>query len=391
MKRLLIIANKKVFPSLDGGSLAIKNLAEKFSKLDYKIDLIAISKTNKNQSPLKSIESKVDKNINQIVFYKKMSLNLIEFIKSIIYKSSYQANRFYHNDIQKYIQNLININNYQIILFESIFTTVYLKSLNLPKSLKIIFRAHNIEHEIWNNLAQKHFFKKIVYLFLAQQIKKLEQITPRHVDYIFTISTKDYVFFQQFFPKKTHNIPVTFDIENNQVKKIKNSIVHLGAMDWKPNLDGIDWFIKFVFPKIVQSEKYVNIYIAGKKMPEKYLNHPLENTKIQSEIKNAKTYIANKEVLFVPLFSGSGIRIKILEGMALGIPVITTSKGAQGIPCTHGKDILIADTPDSFFQAIELLINNKSYAKKIGINGQKIISKYFSEKVVVNKIDSLIQ
>ena len=106
--------------------------------------------------------------------------------------------------------------------------------------------------------------------------------------------------------------------------------------------------------------------------------------------KNAKTYIANKEV-YLSHFSGSGIRIKILEGMALGIPVITTSKGAQGIPCTHGKDILIADTPDSFFQAIELLINNKSYAKKIGINGQKIISQYFSEKVVVNKIDSLIQ
>ena len=165
MKRLLIIANKKVFPSLDGGSLAIKNLAEKFSKLNYTIDLIAISKTNKNQSLPNSTESKIDKNIKQIVFYKSMSLNLIEFIKSIIYKSSYQANRFYHNDIQKYIQNLININNYQIILFESIFTTVYLKSLNLPKSAKIIFRAHNIEHEIWNNLAQKHFFKKSVFTY----------------------------------------------------------------------------------------------------------------------------------------------------------------------------------------------------------------------------------
>ena len=77
--------------------------------------------------------------------------------------------------------------------------------------------------------------------------------------------------------------------------------------------------------------------------------------------------------------------------MALGIPVITTTKGAQGIPCTHGENILIANNPDSFFNSIDILINNKSYAKKIGTNGQQIIAEHFSEKMVVNKINSLIK
>ena len=100
---------------------------------------------------------------------------------------------------------------------------------------------------------------------------------PINMDYIYTLYQKDEQYFNKLFPQKTYNIPVTFEIKNKKIKKIKNSIVHLGAMDWKPNLDGIDWFIKFVFPKIVQSGKCVNIYIAGKKMPEKYLNHPLKN------------------------------------------------------------------------------------------------------------------
>ena len=390
-KKILIIANKKVSPSLDGGAIAIKNLADKFLKLNYKIDIISISKKNNTPKDVKPKQSTISNNLNQIVFYQNMSIDIIGFIKSIIYKSSYQANRFYNHNIKEYIQNLININNYQIILFESIFTTVYLKHLNLPKSVKTIFRAHNLEHEIWEDLSKKYFLTKSIYLFLALQIKQVEQTIPNYVDYIFTISNEDFIFFQKLFPDKTHNIPVTFEIENNKVKKLDSSVVHLGAMDWKPNVEGIDWFFQFVFPKILKSKKNINIYVAGKKMPEKYLKKQLKNTVIQSEVKNAKTYIANKEILFVPLFSGSGIRIKILESMALGIPVITTSKGAQGIPCTHGENILIANNPDSFFNSIDILINNKSYAKKIGTNGQQIIAEHFSEKMVVNKINSLIK
>ena len=77
--------------------------------------------------------------------------------------------------------------------------------------------------------------------------------------------------------------------------------------------------------------------------------------------------------------------------MALGIPVITTTKGAQGIPCSNGKNILIADNADDFFDSIELLINDKNYAKKIGNNGQKIIQEHFSEMTVVNKIKEIVK
>ena len=114
------------------------------------------------------------------------------------------------------------------------------------------------------------------------------------------------------------------------------------------------------------------------------------NTIIESDIKHVETYIKDKEILFVPIFSGSGIRIKILEAMAYGIPVVSTSKGAQGIPYTNEKNILIADDKNEFTMSIIRLIKNKKLAKTIGDNGKKLIESHFSDLVVNEKLNNII-
>ena len=94
--------------------------------------------------------------------------------------------------------------------------------------------------------------------------------------------------------------------------------------------------------------------------------------------------------MIVPLFSGSGIRIKILEGMSLGVPIISTSKGAEGIPYENYHNILIADTINEFEKAIYLLIEDKKLAKKIGENGKKLVEAFFSQKFAINQWKKII-
>ena len=94
--------------------------------------------------------------------------------------------------------------------------------------------------------------------------------------------------------------------------------------------------------------------------------------------------------MIVPLFSGSGIRIKILEGMSLGIPIISTSKGAEGIPYKNYHNILIADTINEFEEAVYLLIEDKKLAKKIGENGKKLVEALFSKNFAINQWKKII-
>ena len=386
VKKILIIANKTVFPSLDGGSLAIQKLAINLACQNYLIDLVCVAKDNHHNSI--STDHKPRKNIRQRVFVKKMDLNVILFLKSIANKQSYQSLRFYDMKIQHEIQKLINTNTYKAIVFESVFTTIYLNKLKLKNIEKIIFRAHNIEHKIWEDLARNSVFKRTIFLLLAKQIKRVEDAIPKYVDYIFTLSDSDQEYFNKIHPTKTIHIPVTFEVEKINTLKITNSIAHLGAMDWKPNIEGIDWFLEKVKPQIEDED--IKIYIAGKNMPKKYFKHQNTTTIIDGKIDNAKDYIKNKEIIFVPLFSGSGIRIKILEAMALGIPIISTSKGAHGIPYENKKNILIADNACEFQEAICLLIRNKQLAKNIGYEGQKLILNHFSHKSVNNKLSRIL-
>ena len=125
-------------------------------------------------------------------------------------------------------------------------------------------------------------------------------------------------------------------------------------------------------------------------MPEYYFKYRNPNTIIEGKVDNVESYIQNKEILFVPLFSGSGIRIKILEAMAHGIPVVSTSKGAQGIPYTNGENILIADKKEVFINSIIKLTEDKNLAKKIGDNGKKLINLNFSESIVIDKLNNII-
>ena len=408
-KRILIIANKIVFPALDGGAVAIKSLCEVFLQLNYHIDLICINKKSDNVT--KNSETVTPKNLSQFIYAKNMDFDLIKFLSSVFKKKSYQASRFYSKSIKNIIQSKIDTNNqdrpYDVVIFESIFTLSYLKKLKFKPLSKIILRAHNVEHKIWEDLSQTNRKRKIAYLFLAHQIENTEKSIPKEIDHIFTLSEIDTKWYRKKYPEKTHNIPVTFKTENWKGRKIQNSLVHLGAMDWKPNLEGIDWFLTNVLPKFKNSnhqtnQEYFKIFIAGKGMPKKYYkyNKYFSNTEskstdysiisVEDKVNHAQEYLQNKELMFVPLFSGSGIRIKILEGMALGIPIVSTTKGAQGIPYTHKKNIFIADTPNEFYRAICLLIKDKKLAKKIGNNGRNLIKTHFSKQVVINKINKIL-
>ena len=343
-KRILIIANKIVFPALDCGAVAIKSFCEVFLQLNYHIDLICIKKNSENVP--QNSETVTPKNLKQFIYSTNMDFDVIKFLSSVFKKKSYQASRFYNKSIKNTIQSKIDTNNqnnnYDIVIFESVFTLTYLKKLKFKPSSKIILRAHNVEHKIWEDLSQANRKRKIAYLFLAKQIKNTEKSIPKEIDYIFTLSEIDTKWYRQKYPRKTHNIPVTFKTENWKGTKIQNSIVHLGAMDWKPNLEGIDWFLTNVLPKFRNpnhrtNKEYVKIFIAGKGMPKKYYtyNKYFSNSKdvstdcsiirIEDKVSHAQEYLQNKEIMFVPLFSGSGIRIKILEGMALGIPIISTT------------------------------------------------------------------
>src|SRR5690606_10985460 len=147
------------------------------------------------------------------------------------------------------------------------------------------------------------------------------------------------------FHKKGIAVPVGFDISEYETDFTpgpeKQSIAFIGALDWMPYQFGIIWFIENVWPKIIKKHPLMELHIAGKNTPEWIKQKSKSGIIFHGEVPDAKVFIKQHPVMIAPLFSGSGIKVKVPEGLALGRAVISTSVGLEGIPATHGKDLFI--------------------------------------------------
>ena len=220
-------------------------------------------------------------------------------------------------------------------------------------------------------------------------MKKWEDYICSKCDFLFCISKNDQLYFNKRLNKKTALLPVSFELKENKITQ-RFSIFHLGAMDWKPNIEGVNWFLKNIWLKKLNKDKKLKLYLAGKNMPESIKNMANNSLIVEGEIENAKNYMKNKNIMIVPIFSGSGIRIKILEGMSMGIPILSTPKGAQGIDYIDKENILICKSELEFEKSIKTLQKNKTLFLKIGNGGKKLIKKHFSREIVIKNWKNFI-
>jgi glycosyltransferase involved in cell wall biosynthesis len=252
----------------------------------------------------------------------------------------------------------------------------------------VVLRSHNLEYIIWDRIARgtRSITKKAYLRYLSRKLKNYELNVMDQVDGIATISDEDLKRYQTLgFKKPMVNIPFGIDF-NNYVcpvgNKPKLALFHLGSMNWMPNLEGVLWFLEDIWPKIHEKFPELELYLAGRDMPGDLTDEPLPNVHILGEVDDAKSFICSNAIMIVPLLSAGGIRVKIIEGMALGRAIISTSVGAEGIDCKNGKDIMLASNARQFIESIQKFVDNPGLATEMGERARELVSrKYDNNKL----------
>jgi glycosyltransferase involved in cell wall biosynthesis len=153
-------------------------------------------------------------------------------------------------------------------------------------------------------------------------------------------------------------------------------------MDWMPNQEAVEWFLTNCWKKVHQAVPDCKFVIAGRNMPQRLLKLNEPNVLAIENVANSKEFYTQHDIMLVPLLSGSGLRIKIIEGMSYGKAIVSTSIGAEGIPVTDGKNILIADTPQSFCNAVIELLKDDTKRHELEREAQKFAEAEFDNKKV---------
>ena len=316
----------------------------------------------------------------------------LDAILNLFSSDSYNIERFYSQEFENRLVEILKASEFDIIHLESIFCTPYLNAIRLHSKAKVVVRAHNIEFKIWEQLAsqERNSIKKRYLNLLASRLKKYELDVLMKVDGIVAITKEDASELKHLGISVPFEIvPIGMDVNSIQSNPLQTDslhLYHLGAMDWQPNIDGITWFLNEIWPKIEAQFPSVSCSLAGRKMPASLLSGSSGNLRIEAEVSSVSEFISDKNVAIVPLLSGSGMRVKIIEALAFGKVVITTSLGATGIPYEDGENMLIANSPDEFVQKIRLLHDNPDLITSIGTEARKLAEVEFDLKNLSSKL-----
>jgi glycosyltransferase involved in cell wall biosynthesis len=382
----LYITIKPIYPKIDGGCVAMASFLNHLINLHPKIDHLTVS-TYKHPFDISEYNKVLNKKIDVYSVFINTKISVVNAFLNLFSTSSYNIDRFYNLNFENKLKELLK-NNYEVIYIESIFLLPYLKTIRSSSNAKIILRAPNIEHKIWEKQIDlsENLFKKFYLKHLTKKLKRFENQHFELTDGILTISNHDANYIQEL-NIKTPVLNLPFAIKSDISENIKkNNFFFIGAYNWKPNSDAIMFLINELFPEILKKIPDAKLHIAGSYTPIDLYKFKSESIFIYGKVDSVKDFMKNHGILLVPIFSGSGVRIKILEALSMGIPVIGTKIAIQGI---YSNACLIAEKTDEYIQQIEYI--NQNDISKIQKEAVDYINNNYNPIELEKKLNAFIE
>jgi glycosyltransferase involved in cell wall biosynthesis len=390
--KILILTHRVPFPQNGGYAIVVCNTIKGLVALGHKVSLVALNAQKHNGNPREVTDDLLTK-INYTTYNIDISISMLDGLVNLITKKSNDIDRYYDAEFEKLLIRELRQTAYDIIQFEGLFVTPYLAAIRKHSRAKLVYRSHNIEHQVWERLAQQKsdLFKKWYLRMLARRVKDYELQQLNKVDAIAVFTTEDKNTILSYGTNIPVEIfPVGIDLTQYQPDFEKTefpSLFFLGSLDWLPNREGIEWFIDHFHKDLTDGDLRVKFYVAGHNIPERFDDYEvMGKIFIQGEVDDAYEFVNSKSIMIVPLLSGGGMRVKIVEGMAMQKCIISTSIGAEGINFENGTNIIIANDQDEFYDAIERCITDEEYCRTIGTNARKLVEKQHDVNIVTHDL-----
>ena len=393
--KILLLCSKFPYPPKDGGTRAMMSMIAGLHKAGNILTVLSMN-TPKHYVNLRFLPEEIQLLAEFVAVDVNTKVNIWDMLANLIFsRESYHIVRFTSSRFKNELVKLLERENFDLIQLETLFMAPYIGLIKkmAPKAL-VSLRVHNVENEIWNRRAnnERNPFKQLLFRETAKRIRSYEEgvMAKNEFDILVPITKRDGDRFRKMGVKK--NIFFCFagiDPEALDTRKVPiefPSVFYIGALDWEPNKEGLNWFLEQVWPQVINRYPKVKFYIAGRRMPETYRRIKKKNVVAVGEVDSAEEFIKPRAIMVVPILSGSGMRIKIIEGMAYGKAIVATSMAAEGLGIRHGDSILLADNPQRFADCISVLIEKRSFYDTIGEHAQKMVNIRFDNDVLIDRL-----
>jgi len=240
-------------------------------------------------------------------------------------------------------------------------------SLNFPRNPRtptVLFQ-HNVESVLWQRQAEaeQNPLNRWIFQLEAARMKRYEREALQRFQHVIAVSEVDREQMKGMAPETPITVvPTGVDLgqfrPDPAVKSLPFLVMFVGSMDWTPNIDAVEWFCAEIWPRILAQVPQARFRIVGRAPDARVLKLACNTVEVTGTVASVVEHFRQAAVVAVPLRAGGGTRLKILEAMAVGKAVVSTTVGAEGLDVHPGRDILLADDQENFAQAVISLLQD---------------------------------
>ena len=308
---------------------------------------------------------------------------------------NYHLDRFDIPEFHALVQKKLDDQQYDMVWMESLYVACYLKTIRATHpDIKCVLRSHNIEYKLWNDRLAEYSFPSA--LFIKQfnkQLAKAEHQAFHAVDATAAISENDCSTITQIAPQvPAFTLPYFVQESLSSVKDSSPvDFGYIGALDWEPNIQGVIWLVNKVWPQVKQQLPEATLRIAGRNTDSRIQELESDGVEIVGEVSDAESFMRSSDILVVPLFSGSGIRIKLIEAFASKTAVVTTKAAVDGLHLDAIEHVALADEPSEFAAHMVALKQDQELRLNQAQSAYSFYQNHYSEQHYLNQMENILK
>lgn len=315
-----------------------------------------------------------------------------ELLWNLLSPYPYNVAKDYDPRLKRRAAELLAETSYDLVVCDFVQMAQNVDGLKLPAS--VLFQ-HNVEAEIFRRMALAGSLPRRVYL--GHQYRKMRQFEAeagRRFDRVVAVSDRDRSAFEHDYGwSHVRTIDTAVDTEHFQpvdAPDVPGRLAFVGSLDWLPNEEGVRWFIHHVWPRIRLERPDATFRIVGRNPPAS-LARVAETPGVEliGTVPDVRPYLAESQVVVVPLLTGGGTRLKIYEAMAMKKANVSTALGAEGLPLTPDEHLLIADDAEAFAAAVLGLLNDAQRRKAVGEAAFELVTQSYTAEAVARQFEAI--
>jgi polysaccharide biosynthesis protein PslH len=379
--RILWVKANKLLPVHSGGDIRSYHLAR---YLASRHDLTFLSYYDGKPDPV--YEAALSKEFPgaQAIYSGKRDLTTFrrgaDYLKSLPQAEPYAVSRLICSEAQRQIREGFKQSRFDVAVCDFLDAAI-----NFPDQLTVpsVLFQHNVESEIWRRyyLTEKNPVKRTMFRLEFKRMLAYEQKTLPKFKSVIAVSAHDRELMSNWVDaSKITVVPTGVDLQQYRPAKrltdAKPLVMYVGAMDWPPNVDAIEYFCSTIWPEVRTKVPEAKFRIVGRNPNARIRSLASDSIEVTGSVPSVVEHLRDAAVVVVPLRIGGGTRLKIYEAMAMGKAVVSTSVGAEGLDVHHGRDIMLVDEPNKFADAVVALLKERDLRERIENAAAELAAKY---------------